>query len=61
MKQPNVPMSHPITTCRHKVDKEKFDPGWDRIWGKKKSWAEMDKEEHEKWKKAMAFVEGRDD
>ena len=33
MKQPNVPMSHPITTCRHKVDKEKFDSGWDRIWG----------------------------
>ena len=33
MKQPNVPMNHTITTCRHKVDKEKFDSGWDRIWG----------------------------
>ena len=38
MKQPNVPMNHPITTCRHKVDKKKFDSGWDRIWGKKNDW-----------------------
>jgi hypothetical protein len=34
-KKPNVPMNHAITTCRHKVDKEKFNEGWDRIWGKK--------------------------
>lgn len=32
----NVPMNHAITTCRHKVDKKKFEEGWDRIWGKKK-------------------------
>jgi hypothetical protein len=36
MKKPNIPMNHPITTCRHKVDKKKFEDGWDRIWGKKK-------------------------
>lgn len=44
MKQPNVPMNHAITTCRHKVDKEKFDSGWDRIWGEKKdeiTWEDM--------------------
>ena len=35
MKKPNVPMNHAITTCRHKVDKKKFEEGWDRIWGKK--------------------------
>ena len=35
MKQPNVPMNHAITTNNQKVDKEKFDSGWDRIWGKK--------------------------
>jgi hypothetical protein len=35
-KKPNVPMNHAITTCRHKVDKKKFDDGWDRIWGKAK-------------------------
>ena len=34
-KKPNVPMNHAITTCRHKVDKKKFDDGWERIWGKK--------------------------
>ena len=28
-------MNNPITTCRHKVDKKKFEEGWDRIWGKK--------------------------
>ena len=33
MKKPNVPMNHPITTCRHKVDRKKYDDGWDRIWG----------------------------
>jgi hypothetical protein len=34
MKKPNIPMNHPITTCRHKVDKKKYEDGWDRIWGK---------------------------
>jgi hypothetical protein len=33
MKKPNIPMNHPITTCRHKVDKKKFEDGWERIWG----------------------------
>jgi hypothetical protein len=33
-KKPNIPMNHAITTCRHKVDRKKFDDGWDRIWGK---------------------------
>ena len=28
-------MNHAITTCRHKVDKKKFEEGWERIWGKK--------------------------
>ena len=37
MKKPNVPMNHAITTCRHKVDKKKFEEGWERIWGKKES------------------------
>ena len=36
MKKPNVPMNHAITTCRHKVDKKKFEDGWERIWGSKK-------------------------
>ena len=35
MKKPNVPMNHAITTCRHKVDKKKFEEGWERIWGDK--------------------------
>ena len=34
MKKPNIPMNHPITTCRHRVDKKKFEDGWERIWGK---------------------------
>lgn len=32
---PNVPMTKPITTCRHKVDRKKYDEGWERIFGKK--------------------------
>ena len=29
---PNVPMNHSITTCRHEVDKEKFNPEFERIF-----------------------------
>ena len=73
MKQPNVPMNHAITTCRHKVDKEKFDSGWDRIWGKSKVEVIIEDtlearvkesrrdESHEQWRKAMDFVDGRDE
>ena len=35
--KPNIPMNHAITTCRHKVDKEKFNDGWERIWGNSKN------------------------
>ena len=48
-KKPNVPMSNPITTCNQPVDKEKYDEGWDRIFGHK------EEEEH------PAFKEDDDD
>ena len=32
---PNVPMNHAITTCRHEVDREKFDPEFERIFDQK--------------------------
>ena len=32
---PNVPMNHAITTCRHKVDKEKYSKNYDTIFGKR--------------------------
>ena len=33
---PNIPMTKPITTCRHKVDRKKYDEGYERAFGKKK-------------------------
>ena len=36
MKKPNVPMNHAITTCRHKVDRDKWSKGYDLAFGKKK-------------------------
>jgi hypothetical protein len=32
---PKVPMNHAITTCRHRVDKDKFDKNFDEIFGKR--------------------------
>ena len=49
MKKPNVPMNNPITTCRQKVDTDKYKDGWDRIWGKKPmTGEEMAKSDKEK-------------
>ena len=42
----NIPMNHAITTCRHKVDRKKYDDGWERIWGKKKK-------RQEEWRKEL--------
>ena len=33
MKKPNIPMCNPITTCRQKVNKKKYDEGYERIFG----------------------------
>ena len=35
-KKPNIPMTAPITTCRQRVDKKKYDENYERIFGKKK-------------------------
>ena len=34
-KMPNIPMTHPISTMRQKVDQKKFDTNFDRIFRKK--------------------------
>ena len=41
MKKPNVPMNNPITTCRQKVDKEKYDKNYERIFGKATGFKEV--------------------
>ena len=44
-KKPNVPMTTPITTCRQKVDKKKYDENYDRIFRKEDKNDEKEKEE----------------